>query len=520
MGQCINDPYNCPCEDIPCNQILDSDDSDAQRAYKKCISEMDYCKAQRKQGIEEMEKQRKEIESSCRQDFSLCDCTAIRSPTGRQECETAVINAKKQAQEEMEKQKKEIETACRKDLSLCNCDSVENPTGKKECENALIQAKYQAEEERNKVINSCYSDISNCDCSPIENNEGKLECEKRLTEAKEFKEKIQTACKTNPLACDCNEIESPAGRKECETKKKEAFDEITNKIRGVLSKCFKDVANCDCSKIGIPAEYPESIEFCDIQKEYGLKCKYEGVYCEKLEDTEIYPPGMPPWLGTFFAKEYSSYIEKEKEKGMQEAGKIITSCINTPEKCECEKTPTYANAFCEKMKNLQIRCYDNDYSACMMLDESKNLPENMPYFMISPLEKMTQSLRDAKEKIMKGRASKQVGDMILDCMDDTDKCDCSMSPTGQIQAFCEHKINLVKSCKNNKNFDSCFILDEEPITDDVIPDFVRIYIEKNVEPKIIEKKNNMFNEMKIDTICESAKTIPDCKKIYESNLDN
>jgi hypothetical protein len=519
MAQCIEDPHNCPCENIPCSSIRGYDDPDSDRAYKRCIEEMDYCKKQRQEAIKEMEKQRKEIEEKCRKDFSKCDCSSIKSQSGRKECEIAVSNAKKQMQEEMEKQRKEIESLCRRDLSKCDCSLIENEDGKKECENAIIEARYQAQKERDDIIKKCHNDFLACDCSSIENEAGKKECEEKLKEAKEFRDKIEASCRTNPLVCDCSEIESSQGKEECEREKKKAFEEASGKVKTALSRCFKDVDKCDCRDIGIPEEYEESIEFCEVQKSYGLSCKYEGLYCEKLDEVEIYPPGMPSWLGTFFAKEYSSYIEKEKEKGTREAGIIIAGCINNPENCECDKTPTYANAFCERMKNLQLRCYnEDDYSACMMLEESKNLPEGMPYFMIGTIDKMIQSLRDAREKMVKGRASKKVGDMILDCIDDTSFCDCSIAPTGQIKAFCQHKIDLVKRCKDNKDLDSCFTLDEEPITDDVIPDFVKSYIDKNVAPKILEKKNKMFNEMKINTVCENTKTIPECKKIYEKEI--
>jgi hypothetical protein len=519
MAQCIEDPYDCPCESIPCNQIKGSDDPDASRAYERCTQEVDYCMSERKKAIQEMEKKRKEIESLCRNDFSKCDCSSITSQSGRKECEVSVANAKKEAQEEMEKKRKEIESLCRKDMSRCDCSSIENDEGKKECENAVIEARYLAQKERDDMIRKCHDNIVACDCDSIENEAGRIECQEKLGEAKEFREKIESSCRTNPLVCDCAEIENSAGREECEREKKEAFNEASSKVKTALSRCFKDVDNCDCRNIGIPEEYEDSIEFCEVQKNYGLSCKYEGVYCEKLDEVEIYPPGMPSWLGTYFSQEYSNYINKEKEKGTREAGRIIAGCINDPESCECDKSPDYAHAFCERMKSLQLRCYnDEDYSACMMLEDSKNLPEGMPYFMIGTIDSMIQSLRDAREKIVKGRASKKVGDMILNCIDDTSYCDCSIAPTGQIKAFCQHKIDLVKRCKDNKDFDSCFTLDEEPITDDVIPDFVKIYIERKVAPKIIEKKQAMFNEMKINTVCEDAKTIPECKKIYEKEI--
>ncbi len=44
-----------------------------------------------------------------------------------------------------------------------------------------------------------------------------------------------------------------------------------------------------------------------------------------------------------------------------------------------------------------------------------------------------------------------------------------------------------------------------------VPGFIRGYIEKSVEPKVNEKKQQIFDEMKIGTSCAEAKTIPECK---------
>jgi hypothetical protein len=523
MAECIEDPYNCPCEDIFCEDILSSDDSDAKRAYNKCIEEVNYCKTQRQKGIEEMERQRKEIEEQCRNDLSKCDCSKIKSNSGKRECEISVANAKLKAQEEREEQMKIIEAKCRTDFSNCDCSSIKEDAGRNECENAIIEAKYQAEKERNEMIKLCHEDLLKCDCSLIENENGQKECIAEKEKALLLREKMENACKDNLALCDCSSIDSLQGRNECEQKKEEAYKEIDNVIKVALSKCFRNVDKCDCEylyeyeeKAG--AETGSYVQFCEVQKQFGLDCKNRGINCEKLENVEIYPPGMPAWLGTIFAKNYKNSIEKEKDKGFGEASSIIGSCINNPKKCECDKTPEYARPFCERMKQLQIRCYSDDYSACMLLEESENLPEGIPYFMRGGLDNLIQSLRDAREQIVKGRASKKVGDMILNCMDDTSYCDCSLAPNGQIRSFCQHKIDLVIKCKDYRDFDSCFILDEEPITDNTIPDFVKNYIDKKIAPVIETKKVEMFNEMKIDTICENKKTIDDCRELYYRDI--
>ncbi|HBM46216.1 MAG: hypothetical protein UT05_C0003G0010 [Parcubacteria group bacterium GW2011_GWF2_38_76] len=465
-SECRKDPYSCSCEIIPCSDILQADDSRKDEAYSRCMTEKNSCEAQRQNGIKQMEAERQRIEN-----------------------------------------------ACRKDLSKCDCSQIENENGKKQCELAVIDAKYEAEKKRADMIKICTEDISKCDCSSIRDNSGRSECETELSEAKQLRERMEVSCKENLGTCDCSTIESVSGKTECESKKKEAMDKAGSEIKMALSKCFKNIDACKCGELGIDS--PEYVNFCEVQKSYGMSCKKEGLYCDKLDAIEIYPPGMPVWLGKIFSSSYKSYIDAEKSKGAKEAASIITSCVRDPENCKCDSVPTYAKAFCEKNRSLQIKCRADDYDACMVLDRSPNLPEGMPKFTLGPIDSLVNGLRQAEAGFVQGNASRKVGNMIMACMDNADKCDCSIAPAGNIKSFCERKKNLVRLCLDKKNYDSCFMLSEETIVPPGTPSMIANYLQNNIAPQMLSKQQNIFDRMKKGTSCESVATISDCKMLLK-----
>lgn len=407
----------------------------------------------------------------------------------------------------------QIISECSEDIDKCDCSSISDSEGKKQCELAIIEAKYQRETERNNKMKECMANLDACDCSQITEETGKAECETELMKGKELKIKMETACKENPVACDCSTIASEEGKSECNAKKNNALSEIDNQIKAALSKCFKDVDKCDCNNLGLNKK--EYIDFCDIQKSYGLNCKYKVRDCEKLDEVEIYPAGMPPWLGTLFAKHYKTYIEDEKAKASKLAAGVVTGCINSPETCDCSQIPDYSKAFCEKQKQLQIKCYAEDYDACVVLEKSSNLPDEFPAFMVGPIDKLISKLRGVRADASKANAARKVGNMILDCMDDSSKCDCSMAPVGEFKTFCQHKKELVISCRDEKDYDSCFKLDEEPLMPENVPGIIKNYIEDSIAPKVEEKKQVMFDEMKKGTSCAEIKTIQECKAFLD-----
>lgn len=465
-GECRKDPYTCSCEIIPCSDILSSDDSRKDEAYSRCITEKNGCETQRQNGIKQMEAEKQRIES-----------------------------------------------ACRKDLSKCDCSQIENENGRKQCELAVIDAKYEAEKARADMTRICTEDISKCDCGSIKDDSGRNECESKLGEAKQLRSRMEESCKTDLGTCDCSVIEAESGRSECEAKKKEAMDKAGSEIKLAFSKCFKNIDACKCNELGIDS--PEYVNFCEVQKSYGMSCKKEGLFCEKLDAIEIYPPGMPVWLGKIFASSYKSYIDEEKSKGAKEAAVIITSCVRNPETCKCDSVPTYAKAFCERNRSLQIKCRADDYDACIVLDKSPNLPEGMPKFTLGPIDSLVNGLRQAEAGFVQGNAARKVGNMIMSCMDSADKCDCSMAPSGNIKSFCERKKSLVRLCLNKKNYDACFSLSEETIVPPGTPSVIANYLQNSVAPQMVSRQQKIFDSMKKGTSCETSATIADCKALLK-----
>jgi hypothetical protein len=464
-NECRKDPHACSCQNIPCENILQVDHPRKNEAYSRCAEERSGCEAKRQDAIRQIE----EIQSK-------------------------------------------IEVSCRKNINACSCDEIDNNDGRKKCELAVIEAKYQAEKQRQDKIRQCSENIDTCDCSDIADEAGKTECENKIAEVKKFKAEIEAACRENPINCDCTAIEQESGRKQCEDDKQKGLAEAEDNIKKALSTCFKNVETCDCSALGL--EKQEYISFCQIQKSYGLNCKREGTNCDKLENVEIYPPGMPPWLGTLFAKSYKDYVEKEKAQGAKTAAGIIAQCLESATNCRCEATPSYARAFCEKNKALQIKCESGDYDACIVLDQAPNLPEGVPSFSYSLLDRAVASLRGARKMLVQGNAARKVGNMILSCMDSSANCDCSLAPSGSIKSFCEHKKGLVNLCREKKNYDACFTLHDEANYPVETPDIIKSYIQKNIVPQIKTKEQRIFDEMKKGTVCANIATLEECRKIY------
>jgi hypothetical protein len=192
--------------------------------------------------------------------------------------------------------------------------------------------------------------------------------------------------------------------------------------------------------------------------------------------------------------------------------------LSNPEKCDCGKTPGYARAFCEKKKALQIKCEAGDYDACLVLDQEPNLPEGIPTFAVGLLEKTVNALKNARKQLTMANASRKVGNMILACMDDAAKCDCSLAPAGAIKAFCEHKKTLVGQCREKKMYEACFQLDEEENYPPETPDLIKSYIKNNVVPQINEKKEKIYGLMKVGTVCANIETLAECKPVYYESI--
>ena len=101
--ECRKDPVACSCQQIPCEDILDVDDSRAKGVYDQCVSERNGCETQRQNGIKQMQEQRDKISTACKKDLNSCDCSIIENEDGKKECELAVVEAKYQAKKNVMK---------------------------------------------------------------------------------------------------------------------------------------------------------------------------------------------------------------------------------------------------------------------------------------------------------------------------------------------------------------------------------------------------------------------------------
>lgn len=452
---------------------------------------------------------------TCRETPEKCSCEGIEEPEAKAECEAALQEGLAEMESEKEKAlqlKESIMAKCRENIDECSCGEITDEKGKEECEAAIEKAKYEAKEQRDKAISSCVSNLDACDCSAVENSQGKAECNAEKEKAIGLKSKIEAACKADPSLCSCSEIDNDEGRKECENKRKEAIKMAEGEVLAALNKCFNDVDACDCNNLGLQKQ--EYIDFCEAEKNYGISCRDKGLYCDELEEMELTPPSLPSFLQPIFKKTYKELIEKEKEKGAKAGAKIMEQCILNPSECDCSLTPEYAQGFCEQKKQLQLKCLADNYDACMELDATPDLPEGMPKFSVGLFSKIASAAKKIQKGIVQSRAASKVGDAIMACMDSADSCDCSVAPEGKWRAFCEHKKELIGQCRGEKNYDACFTLDEEPVITEDVPDVIKNYVNKNIVPKVEEKKALIYNEMKAGTVCENVATLKECREVY------
>ena len=512
INDCHRDPFSCSCDIIPCEDVLDSEHEQKEQAYQRCLQEKQTCYDRLDEGRQKALEQRERISSTCRENLDECDCSQIDTNEGRRECEIELERARREAEAQRTKFTEIISEQCRISFDNCDCSIIENPQGRDECELAVLTAKREAQREREKKIVHCTNNIDDCDCSSIENQEGREECFFRLNEAKELKEKIESACREDLGACDCTSIENEKGRRECEQRRREAMEEAGAQVNAALIRCFRNVDECVCSELGLPKQ--EYVDFCEVQQSYGFNCRDHGLYCEKLEEISYVPFGLPQFLEPIFRRTYADLVNREKEAGAREGAELMRNCITDPENCDCSLAPSYAVDFCEHKKQLQLKCYADNYEACMILEDEPNLPEMMPSYARGMFEQIADGVRRAQAGMVKANAARRVGNMILECMLDSAKCDCSFTPQGRWKAFCEQKARLVVQCNDEQDYNSCFRLDEEPIYTDDMPGFIINHIERSVVPRIEENKIILFNRMKIGTICEDVNSISECRDIF------
>ena len=118
-----------------------------------------------------------------------------------------------------------------------------------------------------------------------------------------------------------------------------------------------------------------------------------------MKDEKCNPENAPKWL----RDKIEIQIEESQKQAAEEMIKQLTTCINDPRECNCDKIPVAAEkSKCEKSKALAIRCeFQNDMSACEQLDDMKpEVPSNMPSFLKPIFEKTMNEAISKKEKEM------------------------------------------------------------------------------------------------------------------------
>ena len=405
--------------------------------------------------------------------------------------------------------KETIEGACKEDIysSGCSCDRVPRE-GRAECEGRLAEALKKAKLIREGVIEQCKTDLELCSCSRVP-LKYRGDCEKEVERAKSYRIEMEERCQRSPGACSCDTLEQ--GVDECREAREEALSIVKTAIVKILVTCFDDPLACNCEELfkkHLSGEYGDSVSYCEEQVRFGQNCMRTGLDCDRLDSEKLLPADVPDFLKPFLKQSLKSKIEKEKKKGLKEATQIITRCIETPEDCDCSETPAYVQEFCEHKKGLQLKCYSDDYTACVELDNEPLLPEFLPEFTRGIISSLVERLKTVQKTIVLVRASKKVGDMVLTCMDSAADCDCSVAPQGKFRAFCEHKKLLIGQCRDERILDACFTLDQEPVLPQGVPRIIENYVQKNVLPLIEEKKQLMYEEMRGDN-CKEL-TIEQC----------
>lgn len=413
--------------------------------------------------------------------------------------------------QEISEAKLAIGEACKEDIysSGCSCDSVPGE-GRAECEAELAEALEKAKLIREDVTEQCKTDLELCSCSKVP-SKYRDDCEREVERAKSYRKEMEDRCRRSPEACSCDTLEQ--GVEECREAREEAMGIAKKAMVEILGTCFDDPMACNCGELfskHLSGEYGDAISYCEEQVKFGQNCMRTGMDCDMLDSEKLIPADVPGFLKPFLKQSLQSKIEKEKKKGLKQATQMITLCIESPEECDCSEAPVYVQEFCEHKKELQLKCYTDDYTACVELDNEPLLPDFLPEFTRGIISSLVEKLKNAQKSIVLVRAAKDTGNMILDCMDGADMCDCSVAPKGKFRAFCEHKRELMGKCRDDRDIDACFTLDEEPVMPEGLPKTIENHIQKNVLPLVEEKKQAMYEEMRGDN-CEGL-TIAQCKE--------
>lgn len=133
-----------------------------------------------------------------------------------------------------------------------------------------------------------------------------------------------------------------------------------------------------------------------------------GKYCDELakldfelmvKDPKCDPKNAPEWLQEYIKKD----IKKRQKEAEEMMISMITTCVNDPRQCDCDKIPVKSEQHeCKQKTQLAIKCeFEQDLSACQQLEAMPvKVPETMPDFLKPIFERTITQLIEKKKKEM------------------------------------------------------------------------------------------------------------------------
>ncbi len=469
--QCAEDPENCNC---------------ASLGDERAVSECD-------KNYKETKKQGDEFQAACFKDPEACDCSKVPSEKMKSKCESEKKKFNDRANA--------IVLSCADDPAKCDCSKMGAPQAVGRCEKEVNIGK--------EVKAECETDLDKCDCSKIDNEIAKASCNNSKNYAVEWKDKFKKQCEGDPMNCDCSTVPNAAGVSECMKQKETAIKQSQAEIGKNLDACFSNIDKCDCSTL----PKPEYKKFCSEQLDIGKTCRDTGQLCDRLENYDISPPGLPEFLKPFFKSSIKAKVEGEKQKAAAEASNIARECVMDVKNCKCESIPQAYRDFCIERRTLQTECQlEKKVESCEKLDQmTEVVPSNAPAFIKIPLDALLRPLINLQKEQIKGQYASETKTLIIGCIEDIDKCDCSKVPM-RYRGFCEGKVDRVKKCYA-KDYDMCFkVMDEKNVPED-IPSFIRIFVEADADAKVKMQSEKMYMKMR-NGKCEKL-SLADCRKLWE-----
>ncbi|HLE07941.1 MAG TPA: hypothetical protein VI933_04985 [archaeon] len=467
---CMEDPENCNC---------------ASLGDERAVTECD-------KNFKEAKNQGNEFQSACFKDPEACDCAKVSNAKMKSKCESEKKKFNDRANA--------IVLSCADDPAKCDCSKMGEPQAVARCEKEVNIGK--------EVKAECETDLDKCDCSKIDNEIARASCNNAKNYAVGWKDKFKKQCEDDPMNCDCSTVPNAAGVSECVKQKEIAIKQSQGEIGKQLDACFSDVDKCDCSKL----PKPEYVKFCSEQLDIGKTCRDTGQLCDRLENYDISPPGLPEFLKPFFKSSIRAKVDAEKNKALAQASDVARECVMDVKNCKCESIPQAYRDFCIERRTLQTECqYDKKVESCEKLDQmTEVVPSTAPAFIKIPLDALLRPLINLQKEQIKGQYAEEARKQIVGCITNVDTCDCSKVPM-RYRDFCQGKVDKTKKCYAG-DYGTCFkLMDEKNVPED-IPSFIRIFVEAPADAAVKAQSEMMYMKMRHGK-CEKI-SLAECKNLW------